>query len=222
MADYVSEVREEGAERRQEEKEAGRGNEEKKTPLDIQSVEGSQPQAGANRENDSGGNVSNTPEGSPPPTGTQQELTATPITPGATVGPSTVRRVSFQAPEIVQIPLSDLGEGMEHASNNRTHVPGYLPSTSPSPTPGLLPPPDPVPNMRHRWVLGRRRDSEWVFRPLKLKFKVKELEELYRGYVYRQQQSLVFTACLIMVALSFIVVISFLVNTKVGLMGRSC
>lgn len=117
----------------------------------------------------------------------------------------TGRRVSFQ-----------VGRGEEGDNDLTTFVAnrdGSIPPPASRQTPSaatstssLLPP------TLHR---HKRRDSEWVFRPLKLKFKVKELEELYRNYVYRQQLSLVFTACVIMVVLSLIVVISFFVNTKV-------
>lgn len=67
--------------------------------------------------------------------------------------------------------------------------------------------------------LGRKRNSEWVFKPLRLKFKVTELEELYKSYVYRQQQSLLFEACLLMVFLSVLVLLVFLGNEKVRVGG---
>jgi hypothetical protein len=133
-------------------------------------------------------------------------------------------RVSFQQePDVVKISPSP-EEYSVIMENNRTDgldVPldRYTPYDSSAPTPDLTTP-DPIrkPALRQqRSRLGSKRDSEWVFRPLKLKFKVKELEELYRNYVYRQQQSLVFTACLIMVALSVMLVISFLANTKFDL-----
>ncbi len=63
--------------------------------------------------------------------------------------------------------------------------------------------------------LGRKRNSEWVFKPLRLKFKVLELEQLYKNYVYRQQQSLLFEACVLMVLLSILVLLVFLGNEKV-------
>ena len=84
------------------------------------------------------------------------------------------------------------------------------PTVSPSPAPPIE-----QWSSEDRTRLGRKRNSEWVFRPLKLKFKVKELEELYRNYVYRQQQNLLFTACLILVALSIMVIMAFLINAKV-------
>ena len=132
---------------------------------------------------------------------------------------STNRRVSFQ-----QEPGRDLlrGEGRRELpaglDTNDLKVPSgrYTPSVSPSPTPGF--PPTPSDSINYTFpprYLWRKRNSEWVFRPLKLKFKVKELEELYRTYVYRQQQSLVCTACLILFFLSVMVVIFFLANTKV-------
>ena len=97
-----------------------------------------------------------------------------------------------------------------------------IPSAVNASTLGYTPTPSPVDGvseisndqMQRRW-LGRKRDSEWVFKPLKLKFKVKELEELYRSYVYRQQQNLLFIACVIMVLLSGIIFLTFFSNTKV-------
>lgn len=163
--------------------------------------------------------ANDTPEVKPPPNSTsllktQQHL----VTPSAlteeaeTRGQApTGRRVSFQ------VGVAEREEENTHtefvANRNRMTVPSSFHRRTPSSSSSLLPlTPEPTSdNQRH----GRRRDSEWVFRPLKLKFKVKELEELYRTYVHRQQLSLVFTACSIMVTLSVIVVISFLVNTKV-------
>ena len=63
--------------------------------------------------------------------------------------------------------------------------------------------------------LGRKKDSEWVFRPLKLKFKVKELEHLYNNAVYRQRQSLLLGACVLMVVLSLLVLFVYLGRQKV-------
>ncbi|XP_019850469.1 PREDICTED: adenylate cyclase type 2-like [Amphimedon queenslandica] len=43
-----------------------------------------------------------------------------------------------------------------------------------------------------------RKSSEWAFRPLKIKFKMKEFEKIYDRYVYRQQQQLlIFVSCLL-------------------------
>lgn len=64
--------------------------------------------------------------------------------------------------------------------------------------------------------LGRRKDSEWVFRPLKLKFKVKELEHLYNNAVYRQRQALLLGACGLMSILSVLLLIVYLGRKKVG------
>ena len=136
--------------------------------------------------------------------------------------PSTVRRVSFQhESDVVMIlpPSSSREERYtplaERSSIDSLQVPGsrYTPSTSSSPTPSL---PLPEQFSMPRRLLGRRRNSEWVFRPLKLKFKVKELEELYGNYIYRQQQSLLCTACLIMFSLSLMIFITFLANKKVS------
>ena len=62
---------------------------------------------------------------------------------------------------------------------------------------------------------GRKRDSEWVFRPLRLKFRVKELEQLYKNSVYRQQQSLLYSVCVLMPFISLITLIVFLGERKV-------
>lgn len=62
---------------------------------------------------------------------------------------------------------------------------------------------------------GRKRDSEWVFRPLRLKFRVKELEQLYKNSVYRQQQSLLYSVCVLMAFISLIALIVFLGERKV-------
>ena len=64
-------------------------------------------------------------------------------------------------------------------------------------------------------VLGRKRNSEWVFRPLRVKFKVKELEQLYKIAVYRQQQSLLFSVCVLIAFVSLIDLLVFLGNLKV-------
>ena len=125
------------------------------------------------------------------------------------------RRVSFKPDDkdgIIELPA-----GLEN--NDLSVLTGrYTPSPiSPSPSsvaPSASPFPSRPPPRRSAW---RRRESEWVFRPLKLKFKVKELEELYKNYVYRQQQSLVCMACLIMMFLSVLVVIFFFANAKVSL-----
>ena len=61
----------------------------------------------------------------------------------------------------------------------------------------------------------KKRDSEWVFRPLRLKFRVKELEQLYKNSVYRQQQSLLYSVCVLMAFISLIALIVFLGESKV-------
>ena len=63
----------------------------------------------------------------------------------------------------------------------------------------------------------RRRRSEWVFRPLRVKFKVKELEALYKNSVYRQKQSLLLSACVLMSLLSFLLILTYLGAKKVSL-----
>ena len=140
---------------------------------------------------------------------------------GVTPLSSTGRRVSWG---VIKAQLGTRETSME--ASDELRVPGgdrYTPSASGSPSSTPIPPRPPSDygsecSFRSRpglpWA-RRRRDSEWVFRPLKLKFKVKELEELYRNYVYRQQQSLVCTACLIMVFISLMVAIFFFANKKV-------
>ena len=66
-----------------------------------------------------------------------------------------------------------------------------------------------------RNLLGRKKDSEWVFRPLKLKFKVKELEHLYNNAVYRQRQALLLGACVLMTLLSLLILLVYLGRRKV-------
>ncbi|CAI8050659.1 Ca(2+)/calmodulin-responsive adenylate cyclase [Geodia barretti] len=128
--------------------------------------------------------------------------------------PSTGRRVSFKPDD--RDGNLELPAGLE---NNDLRVPAgrYTPSPiSPSPT-SVVPSASPFtsrPQQRRSAWRRRRRESEWVFRPLKLKFKVKELEELYKNYVYRQQQSLVCMACLIMFFLSVLVFIFFFAHSK--------
>lgn len=66
-----------------------------------------------------------------------------------------------------------------------------------------------------RGRLGGKRDSEWVFKPLKLKFKVKQLEELYNSAVYRQRQALLLVACFLISILSVVTVVFYLADKKV-------
>lgn len=68
---------------------------------------------------------------------------------------------------------------------------------------------------RRRTLLWKKRHSEWAFRPLKLKFKVKELESLYKNYIYKQQQSLLFSACMLLGILAILVFIGFLSRRRV-------
>ena len=77
-------------------------------------------------------------------------------------------------------------------------------------------PGDSVSDSSSRTKLGRKKDSEWVFRPLKVKFKVKELEHLYNNAVYRQRQALLLEACILMAALSLLILLVYLGSTKVG------
>ena len=225
MADVVSEVRGEGGEEAAEEVKGGDEN-PPDINIDQSRVEPQQDTMSSKTGENDGGTPSQssrartlviTPWGGEGAAGTEDA--------GVTIS-STVRRVSFQQDnDVIKAQLSSRAAGMDGTDDLR--VPGvdrYTPSVSPSFTP--IPPRPPsdygseysyrsrhdLP-WRRRWF--GRRDSEWVFRPLKLKFKVKELEELYRNYVYRQQQSLVCTACLIMVFISLVVAIFFLANMKV-------
>lgn len=77
-------------------------------------------------------------------------------------------------------------------------------------------PESPVVESGSRKRIGRKKDSEWVFRPLKLKFKVKELEHLYNNAVYRQRQSLLLGACVLMSILSVLVLLVYLIKAKVS------
>ena len=65
--------------------------------------------------------------------------------------------------------------------------------------------------------LGRKKDSEFVFRPLKLKFRVKELEDLYNSYVFRQRQKLLLIACFLVALLSVIILVEYLASRKVSI-----
>ena len=67
-----------------------------------------------------------------------------------------------------------------------------------------------------RLRLGRKRNSEWVFRPLRLKFKVKQLEQLYKYSVYRQKQALLLGACMLMVGLCLLILLTFVGSQKVS------
>ena len=234
MADYLEDISGEGSEKQTGETVAGDvgGNERESATPNVQiQVDQSpgerEPQAGADTRTESGvGGDGNAPEEPPASPAVHENPAVTPklsveFPPGADGARFRVPRVSFQQePDVVKISSSqqEYPLVMENNKTDGLDVPldRYTPYVSTSPTPDLYPP-DPIrpPLHQQRSRLGSKRDSEWVFRPLKLKFKVKELEELYRNYVYRQQQSLVFTACLIMVALSVMLVISFLANTKV-------
>jgi len=68
--------------------------------------------------------------------------------------------------------------------------------------------------------LGRKKDSEFVFRPLKLKFRVKELEDLYNSYVYRQRQKLLLIACFLVFLLSLFILVYYFASRKVSISKR--
>ena len=58
----------------------------------------------------------------------------------------------------------------------------------------------------------------WEIRPkaLKVKFKVKELERLYKNSVFRSKQSLLFWASVLMAILSFLTILTYLGQEKVS------
>lgn len=85
----------------------------------------------------------------------------------------------------------------------------------PSPGFGLQDPSLEPSGKTRKLVLGRKRNSEWVFRPLRVKFRVKELEQLYKIAVYRQQQNLLFSVCVLIAIISLIDLLEFLGNRKV-------
>jgi adenylate cyclase 2 len=60
----------------------------------------------------------------------------------------------------------------------------------------------------------KKRPSEWAFRPLKIKFKMKEFEKIYDRSVYRQQQQLLIYVCSLMVAYTVIIFIWFFAKQK--------
>ena len=62
---------------------------------------------------------------------------------------------------------------------------------------------------------GTRKSSEWAIRPLKVKFKIKELEKIYKRSVYRQQQQLLIFVCILEVFISILVFLVFLGRRKV-------
>lgn len=218
MADYVSDISIDSAEKK------GAGGEDEVNPpqLDHHSLEESaSPLTGDDRT----GILSSedTLDSTRPPESTSSlKVQVTPSTPTEEAETArrlapTGRRVSFQVGcgeeegeiELTRFVANRDGSIAPSISSRQT------PSAATSTSSLLAAPPPTLEPTAGRKPGPKRRESEWVFRPLKLKFKVKELEELYRNYVYRQQLSLVFTACLIMVVLSLIVVISFFVNTKV-------
>lgn len=216
MADYVSDISIDSAEKK------GAGGEDKVNPpqLDHHSLEESaSPLTGDDRTGIL--STDDTLEPAVPPESLKVQVTpSTPTEEAETprLAP-TGRRVSFQVGRAEEEGENELTkfvanrDGSVAPSISSRQTPSAATSTSSLLAPALDPTAGrkPGPTCKPR----KRRDSEWVFRPLKLKFKVKELEELYRNYVYRQQLSLVFTACVIMVVLSLIVVISFFVNMKV-------
>ena len=63
--------------------------------------------------------------------------------------------------------------------------------------------------------LSRNRTSEWAIRPLRVKFKTKELEDIYDRSVYRQQQELLIKACILVILVGITSVIVYLGKTKV-------
>lgn len=82
-----------------------------------------------------------------------------------------------------------------------------------TPQPPYLPGASKKGGWRERW-----REREWVFRPqaLKVKFKVKELEGLYKSSVFRSKQSLLFWASVLMAILCFLTILTYLGLEKVS------
>lgn len=218
MADYVSDISIDSGEKK------GAGGKDKvdpPPPLDHHSLEESaSPLTGDDRTGILSSDDTLEPA-LPPESASSLKVQVTPSTPTEEAEtprlPPTGRRVSFQVGRTEEDGENELTkfvanrDGSVAPSISSRQTPSAATSTSSLLAPALEPTAGRRPGPKPR----KRKDSEWVFRPLKLKFKVKELEELYRNYVYRQQLSLVFTACVIMVVLSLIVVISFFVNTKV-------
>ena len=62
---------------------------------------------------------------------------------------------------------------------------------------------------------GRRAKTEMAFRFLKIEFKDKRLEELYKKFVYRQFQTLSLIVSALVVSLAFVVFVIFLATGKV-------
>lgn len=61
-----------------------------------------------------------------------------------------------------------------------------------------------------------RKASEWTFRPLKIKFKMKEFEKIYDRSVYRRQQLLLIYVCSLMVLIALLILLIFLGKEKVS------
>lgn len=65
-----------------------------------------------------------------------------------------------------------------------------------------------------------RKTSGWAFRPLKIKFKEKELEKIYKRSVYRQHQELILTLCALNVVIAmFMTCFVFLAKEKVRIIN---
>lgn len=62
---------------------------------------------------------------------------------------------------------------------------------------------------------GKRKGSEWAFRPLKIKFKMKEFEKIYDRSIFRQHQQLLINVCALMVILAVLTLLIFLGKRKV-------
>lgn len=64
-----------------------------------------------------------------------------------------------------------------------------------------------------------RKESEWALRPLKIKFRQKDLERLYKNFIYRQEQTLLLYACVLMIIMALAVLLTFLAEEKVCLLS---
>ena len=68
---------------------------------------------------------------------------------------------------------------------------------------------------RHSSNSRKRNPSEWAVLPLKVKFRIKELEKIYDRSVYRYQQELLIKACFLVIFVSIVSVCVFLGKEKV-------
>lgn len=70
-------------------------------------------------------------------------------------------------------------------------------------------------DVRGRGANKKRTPSEWAVLPLKVKFKIKELEKIYDRSVYRYRQELLIKACFLAIFVTIISLCVFLGKEKV-------